>query len=177
MATRLSPAVVVVAGLLMAARPQVCTGQQPPQPEKPTVDSTLEAGEAEAVEPRRRLVRWNEYEGPFFTIRVGGGVLVDYAHYSQDEASRQQFELTPAFKLRDARFLLKGRIKFKRPVTWSSGIMWDGASGKLAGSRNRNHGGRPGAVGSRRHSLLPIPAAAPVRDGGRRDSAATSWRC
>ena len=59
---------------------------------------------------------------------MGGGVLFDYAHYSQDEASRQQFELTPAFKLRDARFLLKGRIKFKRPVTWSSGIMWDGAT-------------------------------------------------
>jgi phosphate-selective porin OprO/OprP len=120
--------VAFLAGLLMAARPQVCAGQQAPPPEKPAVESTLEAGEAEAVEPRRRLVRWNEYEGPFFTIRFGGAVLFDYATYSQDEASLQQFDLAPGFKLRDARLLLKGRLKFKRPVTWSSGIMWDGAA-------------------------------------------------
>jgi hypothetical protein len=31
-------------------------------------DDTIEAGEADAEEPRRRLVNWNEYEGRFFTI-------------------------------------------------------------------------------------------------------------
>jgi phosphate-selective porin OprO/OprP len=122
---------LTLAALLMLALPAASSGQQAGEISrtgKPTVDNTLEAGEAEAVEPRRRLVHWNEYEGPFFTIRVGGGVLVDYVGYSQDDASQQQFDLTPEFKLRDARFLLKGRIKFKRPVTWSAGIMWDGTS-------------------------------------------------
>ena len=37
----------------------------------------LTAGEADAKDPARRLVNWNEYEGPFFTIRMGGGVLYE----------------------------------------------------------------------------------------------------
>ena len=97
----------------MLALPAASSGQQaqakPAEPGKPTVDSTLEAGEAEAVEPRRKLVRWNEYDGRVFSIRLGGGVLFDYAGFSQDDASTQQFDLTPETKLRDARFLLKGR--------------------------------------------------------------------
>ena len=56
-------------------------------------DDTIEAGEADAEMPRRRLIRWNEYEGPFFTIRVGGGVLYDYAAFSQDDESAQQLQL------------------------------------------------------------------------------------
>jgi hypothetical protein len=48
--------------------------------------------------------------------------LYDYAAYKQDDNSRQQFDLTPELKVRDVRVLLKGRLKFKRPVTWSSGL-------------------------------------------------------
>ena len=91
-------------------------------------DDTIEAGEADSETPRRQLIRWNEYEGPFFTIRMGGGLLYDYAAFSQDEESTQQFQLTSEAKLRDARILFKGRLKFKRPVTWSSGLMYDGAT-------------------------------------------------
>ncbi len=94
------------------------------------IDDTIEAGEAEAKEPARRLVDWNHYEGPFFTIRAGGGLLYDYAAYKQDDQSKQQLDLTPELKLRDVRVLLKGRLKFKRQVTWSSGLMYDGPSGK-----------------------------------------------
>ncbi len=107
--------------LLPAARG---LAQSPASP----IDDTIEAGESEAKEPRRSLVEWNHYEGPFFTIRAGGGVLLDYAAYAQDDNSRQQFDLTPEFKVRDARVLLKGRLKFKRQVTWSSGLMYDGPS-------------------------------------------------
>ena len=89
---------------------------------------TLAAGEAEE-EPTRKLVSFNEYEGKYFTIRVGGGFLYEYAAYAQDEDSKNQFALFPDDKVRDARILLKGRLKFfKRPVTYSMGIMYDGVN-------------------------------------------------
>ena len=68
------------------------------------------------------------YEGPYFTIRVGGGLLYEGAWYSQDEESREQFDLTAEGKVRDARFVIKGRLfpKWKRAVTYSAGFMYDG---------------------------------------------------
>jgi phosphate-selective porin OprO/OprP len=94
----------------------------------PAVEDTIAAGEDDGMKPARRLVSWNEYEGPFFTLRVGGGFLYDYATYSQDDASKQQFELNEDSKVRDARVTLKGAFKFKRAVTWSVGLMYDGPS-------------------------------------------------
>jgi len=93
-----------------------------------TLEKTIEAGEASVAEPRRKLVRWNEFEGSFFTLRAGAGFLYEGATYVQDEDSKQQFDLQPESKVRDFRVLLKGRFKFKRPVTWTSGIMYDGAT-------------------------------------------------
>ena len=117
---------VGVSLMLIVARGEPASAQQgngsPPAP----IDDTIEAGEADAVEPARRLVRWNEYEGPFFTIRFGGGLLYEYARYSQDKNSKAQIDLTPEAKLRDTRLLFKGRLKFKRSVTWSAGFMYDG---------------------------------------------------
>jgi phosphate-selective porin OprO/OprP len=128
--------------LALAVRPDVARAQDRPDGPAPTasqpapaptppqsLDHTIEAGEAESKEPARSLVEWNHYEGPFFSIRAGGGVLYDYAGYSQDANSKEQFSLSPELKLRDARVLLKGRLKFKRAVTWSSGLMYDGPSG------------------------------------------------
>ena len=43
-------------------------------------------------------------------------------------ASAQQADapaIDEAFKFRDTRFMLNGRIKTKRPITWSTGLMWD----------------------------------------------------
>jgi phosphate-selective porin OprO/OprP len=96
------------------------------EPQAPAIDDTIEAGEANVEAPARRLIRWNEYEGPLFTVRVGGGFLYEYAAFAQDKNSKEQFALEPKPKVRDARILLKGRLKFSRPVTWSSGIMYDG---------------------------------------------------
>lgn len=84
------------------------------------------AGEADAEEPVRKLVSWNHYDGRFFTIRVGGGFLIDYGAFAQDNNSKQQFTLTPNWQVRDSRLMLNGRLKFKRPVTWTAGIMYDG---------------------------------------------------
>jgi phosphate-selective porin OprO/OprP len=80
------------------------------QTDRPAPDDTIEAGEAATEEPRRKLVRWNEYQGPYFTIRFGGGVLYDFAAFGQDHDSKKQVELAPTYKLRDFRFLLKGRF-------------------------------------------------------------------
>jgi hypothetical protein len=56
--------------------------QQPPLPPS-TIDDTIAAGEADTEEPARRFIRWNEYEGPFFTIRVGGALLYEFADYAR----------------------------------------------------------------------------------------------
>jgi phosphate-selective porin OprO/OprP len=121
----------LVAGVLAVwyLTPGSARGQEPvPAESPPTLDDTIEAGEAEAVPPRRRLVKWNSYEGPFFTIRVGGGVLYEGAWFAQDEESKEQFDLTAAGKVRDARLVVKGRLfpKWKRAVTYSAGFMYDG---------------------------------------------------
>jgi len=118
----LAVALLTLLGLLPAAT----RGQEAPEPQA-TLDDTLEAGDADMPEPRRKLVAWNEYAGPYLTLRVGGGVLYEGATYAQDAESEQQFDLESEAKFRDARFLLKGRFpKFDRAVTWSTGLMYDG---------------------------------------------------
>lgn len=92
-----------------------------------TIDTTAEAGDADAVEPKRKLVSWNEYDGPVTTLRIGAGFLVDTASYIQDEESEQQVSPHTDVGLRDFRLLFKGRFKTKRPLSWTFGYMYDGA--------------------------------------------------
>jgi phosphate-selective porin OprO and OprP len=70
-------------------------------------------------------VNWNEYHGPLGSFRFGFGFTWDWADYSQDDNSKSQVDLPAADKLRDFRFLLSGRLGFKRPTTWSAGVMYD----------------------------------------------------
>jgi phosphate-selective porin OprO and OprP len=98
-----------------------------PAAQGPSKDDTLDAAEADGDEPRRRLVSWNEYEGPYFTLRVGGGFLYDYSGYSQNSESKQQMALSPKHDLRDFRVLLKGRFKFVPHVSYTLGYMYDKA--------------------------------------------------
>src|SRR5262245_8846862 len=79
-------------------------------PAEAAVDAKMVAGESEADEPARQFVRWNEYEGPISTLRFGGGFLYDYAAYDQDDVSEQQIDFSDGAKLRDFRFLLKGKF-------------------------------------------------------------------
>jgi phosphate-selective porin OprO/OprP len=125
----IEPRLVACALAVSCLTPGSARGQDPPPAEKPpTLDDNIEAGEALAKDPRRRLLKWNHYEGPYFTLRVGGGLLYEGAWYSQDEESREQFDLVPEGKVRDARFVFKGRLfpKWKREVTYSLGLMYDG---------------------------------------------------
>ena len=91
-----------------------------------TLDNTMEAGESDE-EHKRQLVSWNEYRGPYFTVRVGGGFLVEYDAYAQDEASKEHFSLEPTEKIRDVRLLVNGRLfpKLERSITWCAGFMYD----------------------------------------------------
>src|SRR5262252_4991854 len=109
------------------ASPSPTPAAQPspsPNPNE-TLENTIEAGESSDEPPARRLVHWNEYHGPYFTMRVGGGILVDTAAYAQDNQSKEQFKLTPDVKLRDARLILRGTFPKWKRVTWSSGLMYD----------------------------------------------------
>jgi phosphate-selective porin OprO/OprP len=108
---------LLLAALLVAA-PRASLAQAP-------IEETIDAAESEDPGPRRQLISWNEYDGPLFSIRFGGGVLYDYAAYVQDENSKEQIELSADGKLRDFRVLFRGRLKFKRKTTWSAGIMYD----------------------------------------------------
>jgi phosphate-selective porin OprO and OprP len=127
-------AALTLLGLAAAlTAPQVGRAQEPAAnsaPAEAAVTAPMEAGESEADVPARQFVKWNEYQGPFSTLRFGGGFLYDYAAYDQDDVSEQQIDFNDGSKLRDFRFLLKGKFlkMTERDVTWSAGIMWDDAN-------------------------------------------------
>jgi phosphate-selective porin OprO/OprP len=102
-------------------------GQQPAGSKPATLDDTPpEAGDEELGVPARKLIRFNEFDGERATFRFGGGFLYEYAAYSQDEQSKEQFALHPETRVRDARILFKGSFKgSKRTTSWSTGLMWD----------------------------------------------------
>jgi phosphate-selective porin OprO/OprP len=112
------------AGSDSAQQKQAPAAEAPPA----SIENTLTAGEDE--EPIRQLVRWNEYKGPYLTVRVGGGFLFEGAAFSQDTQSKEQFRLTPGAKVRDARLLFKGSLfpKFTNRLSWTAGVMYDGLS-------------------------------------------------
>ncbi len=88
-------------------------------------EDVLDAAEADGDAPRRQLVSWNEYEGPFFTMRLGGGFLWDYVAYSQDDDSKEQMTLAPKDQLRDFRLILKGRFPKLPRLSYTLGYMYD----------------------------------------------------
>jgi len=96
----------------------------------PAIDDTISAGESDDEEPARKLVKFNEYAGPLGSFRVGFTFLYDYAAFSQDANSEDQVDLeaNDNDKLRDFRLVFAGRLNFKRPTTWSTGIMYDAAN-------------------------------------------------
>jgi phosphate-selective porin OprO/OprP len=105
--------------------------QDPQDPEPPSIEDTQVAGGSSSDPPARRLVKWNEFEGPFFTLRASAGVILDAGTFAQDDGSREQFgELEPDAQVRDFRVMLSGRIKTRRAITWCAGFMYDHAGGE-----------------------------------------------
>jgi phosphate-selective porin OprO and OprP len=72
--------------------------------------------------------KWNEFDGPVSTLKFGFAFLYEYASYIQDDASKEQIDMEPKFMLRDFRFLVSGKLKTKRLITWKAGVMYDAAS-------------------------------------------------
>lgn len=119
---------ICCAWLALLALPGITRAEDAPATAPAALDSTAEAGDADVTEPSRKLVKWNEYDGPFTTARLGYGFGLDYAGYSQDDKSKQQIALESKWGVRDFRVLLRGRFKkFKREASWSIGYMYDGA--------------------------------------------------
>lgn len=127
----LSRSILIQAALALCGA--ALAGQTAPKPsgsppgDSGPIDYTLEAGESDAEVPVRKLISWNELDAKYFTIRGGGGFLVDYAAFAQNQASKDQMAVESKFQLRDARVLFKGKFKFleKRKLTWSAGIMYN----------------------------------------------------
>src|SRR5262245_12468005 len=114
-----------------------------------TIDTAQhDAGDDDNPEPRRRLVKWNEYEGPISTFRFGFGVLVDFAAYHQDRESEQQFSMDDDVGVRDSRLLFRGRFKTERPFSWTLGYMYDGANDEWRFRQTGFQIGFPEAKGS-----------------------------
>src|SRR6516162_8241208 len=111
---------------LVTALPALARAQGTPTSAPASVDTTLEAGEADAV-PQKATPKWNEYDTKVSTLRFGYGFLVDFATYSQDEDSKKQVSMSPDVGLRDFRLLARGRFKTARPFSWTIGYMYDGA--------------------------------------------------
>ena len=117
---------------LTVARRAAPQGQRAPRDtaRDTSIAAGITAGEADAEKRPRALINALNANLGFTTLRVGGGLLIDYIAYDQDSASREQFRLVSQGKLRDVRFLLGGRLNIKRPVTWQAGIMYDSPTKK-----------------------------------------------
>src|SRR3954469_8224989 len=78
------------------------------------------------LESQKSEKKWNEFDFDSFTLRIGGGFLVDTATYKQDDTSAQQMALSSDLKLRDMRLLFKGKFKYHPNISYTAGYMYDG---------------------------------------------------
>ena len=94
-----------------------------------SLQNSIDATESwEPPPPPRKMVRFNEYRGPYITARYGAGLLLEHGAFAQDTISKEQIVMHPEERLRDFRFILGGKIapRMERSLTWSAGIMYDG---------------------------------------------------
>jgi phosphate-selective porin OprO/OprP len=96
-----------------------------------TIDSTIEAAEADAPLPPydQKLFNWNDYKGEDYTLHFGYNFMYDVIGYNQDAGSVAQWgDLKgPDSKWRDVRLVASGTFpKSKRFVEWKAGYMHDG---------------------------------------------------
>jgi phosphate-selective porin OprO/OprP len=70
------------------------------------------------------MASWQEYRGPHFSAKASLGFMVEADAYAQDEASKEQFKMLPAQRLRDFRFVFGGGFpSLPRKVTYKVGVM------------------------------------------------------
>jgi phosphate-selective porin OprO/OprP len=128
-ATNWQKGLALLLPMLLCATPRSRVRAQAGTPPDTSIAAGITAGEADADMDRRNLLSALHLKLGFTTLRIGGGVLVDYIGYSQDSASREQFPSLPSQgKLRDARVLFGGTFNTKRPFSWQIGVMYDAAN-------------------------------------------------
>jgi phosphate-selective porin OprO and OprP len=115
---------ISIAGLIAAAGPAFAESSEE-QPGSSASASSVNSDEGNPDDPTRQMVNWNEYEGRWFTIRMGYGFLYDTANYSQDDDSDAQFQFDSEQYIRDSRLLFKGRLKFSPRLRYTIGYMYD----------------------------------------------------
>ena len=141
----------------------------------------MEAGEAEVEAPARKLVKWNEYEGRLFTIRVGALAMYEYADYAQDDNSKAAVRpgsgrevpgcplpAQGAPQVLQAARDLDVRDHVRRPLR------------QLPGARNRHHGRGsrdPGSYLRRPHQGGLLAEQGHVRRRGLDHGAGADQRC
>ena len=90
------------------------------------INNTIDAGEADNVAPERRMVSWNEFDGRAFSIRFGSGSSTTTPRIRRTPAASSSSPISrTTASCAIFGLLFKGRLKFKRPTTWSAGIMYD----------------------------------------------------
>lgn len=90
-------------------------------------DEDIDAAQSDHSKSLNKETKFNEFDNRFFTMRIGGGFLLDSANYQQDSTSKKQMDIYASTALRDLRVLLKGRIKAAPRLSYTLGYMYDGA--------------------------------------------------
>lgn len=115
-----------IAFFIICATVPVATAAGTDKSTNASIDDAIDASEADDAGPSKsERSKWNEYDGKLFTLRLGGGLLIDTASYVQDADSKKQMSLHSAIDLRDFRVLLKGAFKFAPRLSYSIGYMYD----------------------------------------------------
>jgi phosphate-selective porin OprO/OprP len=96
-----------------------------------TQGEQLEAVTTDTLPQTWRDKRWRLFPGKFTTLKFGGGLLYEFAGYSQDDEGKRQMDsigspLEPDFDVRDFRLTASGQLKTRRTISWKVGLMYDG---------------------------------------------------
>src|SRR5687767_9571108 len=71
----------------------------------PALGEDLDAPDPDKVPPSKGY----QYDHEHFSIRFGGGVLIDYNRFDQDDESEEQLDWDPEIGIRDLRVIASGR--------------------------------------------------------------------
>lgn len=91
-------------------------------------DAIVTEDQTKTEKPRlsKHRTSWNGWEWDDLTFNIGAGFLTDSANYKQDEESKEQMNLKPSTKIRDLRFIGKGKFKKIDNLSYTIGYMFDG---------------------------------------------------
>lgn len=90
-------------------------------------EGEIDAAQSDHSKSLNKETKFNVFDNRFFTLRIGGGLLLDSANYEQDATSKKQMDIYASTALRDLRLLFKGKFKAAPRLSYTLGYMYDGA--------------------------------------------------